>query len=182
MPTMIADQKTTLDNVPPTAPKFRSFRSSNNTVDSDIVAYKRVIWRHSDEYDFHLEGQPHFAHTIPRTEIQENVQHSSLDEPNPSSLKWPPRRSRGVQARRKPSQRARKSDNPSSVRRETIAITHENQANPIQNEHGDIGAYYTPHDPNKKIPRSNDWLQDYQIQLMRIEQQNKFRREKNRIG
>ena len=56
VPTMIADQKPTLDNVPPTAPKFRSFRSSNNTVDSDIVAYKRVIWRHSDEYDFHLEG------------------------------------------------------------------------------------------------------------------------------
>lgn len=54
--TPVADQKTTLDNVPPTVPKFRSFRSSNNTVDRDIVAYKRVIWRHSDEYDFHLEG------------------------------------------------------------------------------------------------------------------------------
>jgi hypothetical protein len=54
--TPVADQKATLDNVPPTAPKFRSFRSSNNTVDRDIVAYKRVIWRHSDEYDFHLEG------------------------------------------------------------------------------------------------------------------------------
>jgi hypothetical protein len=54
--TPVADQKTTLDTVPPTAPKFRSFGSSNNTVDRDIVAYKRVIWRHSDEYGFHLEG------------------------------------------------------------------------------------------------------------------------------
>jgi hypothetical protein len=51
-----ADQQTTLDTLPPTAPKFRSFGSSNNTVDRDIVAYKRVIWRHSDEYGFHLEG------------------------------------------------------------------------------------------------------------------------------
>lgn len=87
-------------------------------------------------------------------------------------MKWHPRRSRGVQARYKPSQRARKSDNPGFVRRETTATTDQYQAKSTQNDGDAIANYYNPN-PDKLI--GSVPLQDYQIQLMLLEQQNKAR-------
>lgn len=79
---------------------------------------------------------------LSRNEFEKHDLPDALEKIRRSVENRPPRRPRGVQARQKPSMRARKSDHSGYGRRGISATVEENQAKPAQKTDAEVASEY----------------------------------------